>query len=243
MALQQNPNATGRIANLIYYTWRGIPCIRTMPNKVRQTKATKARAKDFGLAARYSAQWRAVFADLHPLPGDRQVMYRLNNIFMQWLRVPDQKERVKPENCEQLAGFEFNEKSRLKGRVKKYPVVDVSQKDKIVVTMPSLNPVSDIVAFTQTDKLRWTIVVAGINIAGRHENDPGLILPLTETFEMDYDRKILSARIIEFPVKFNKGDLIGVGVKLQYLVKEQKRYKALTEERWCPSAMIGLVCK
>ncbi len=66
MGKQTNIKLRGTVENTIYYQWRDIHCIRTVPARVRQTKATKKAATNFGIAVKSSAVVRSMFSKLMP---------------------------------------------------------------------------------------------------------------------------------------------------------------------------------
>src|SRR5665213_3254549 len=77
MGKQTNIKLRGTVENIIYYQWKGIHCIRTVPARVRQTKATKKAATDFGMAVKSSAVARSMFSKLMPQqPAGRSVIYK-----------------------------------------------------------------------------------------------------------------------------------------------------------------------
>ena len=60
MALQHKAFVTSSAGNVIFYEFRGKPCARAGPTRVRQTKATKSVATLFGKVARYSKYYAGV---------------------------------------------------------------------------------------------------------------------------------------------------------------------------------------
>ncbi len=70
---------TGRLGNIISYQRNGKHCLRTVPDKVRQTDNTRRAAKWFGAASRKGALIRSAFVpelDIHP---DQFLVNRLNS--------------------------------------------------------------------------------------------------------------------------------------------------------------------
>jgi hypothetical protein len=64
----------GKLGNLVFYEFRGVPCTRTLPSKVRQTKATKKSARLFGRATSLSAALRGGLGNFLPQDKGRRIM-------------------------------------------------------------------------------------------------------------------------------------------------------------------------
>src|SRR5215470_17450232 len=125
MAKQDGVFTNGRVGNLIYYRWRGIPCVRTVPDRVRQTKATRQSAKVFGRAVELSKGIRSFLSPCLPNYKGKEVMYTMNAALLSWLR------QEKPEEHISFVGLEFNEKSTMTSKLKQQPLVDFSKKGKV----------------------------------------------------------------------------------------------------------------
>ncbi len=85
MARQRTIYVTGKIANLIFYQWKGIPCSRIMPSVVHQTTATKASAGVFGQATRISKYLRESLQGFVPDYKDKPFTFKMNEEVRRWL--------------------------------------------------------------------------------------------------------------------------------------------------------------
>src|SRR6185369_275712 len=155
MARQQTIFVTGKINNLVFYKWKDLHCVRSMPLRVKQTKATKQSAKDFGRAAKLSRILRNAFSPLLPDYKNRKMTYRLNASLLHWLR---QKKSLKNIS---FIGFEFDRESELSSHCRQPFATSFSEKGKIIVTIPRLSIPQDILAPPDTKLLRLRIVAAG----------------------------------------------------------------------------------
>lgn len=77
MPSQINVQLTGRIQNLIFYKVGDKYYARTAPARVRQTKATKKRASEFGKASRVGKSLRQQLLSVIPFPADNKMQTRL----------------------------------------------------------------------------------------------------------------------------------------------------------------------
>ena len=99
MALQVGIHKfTGRLDNVIGYRRNNKYFLRSMPDKVRQTAATKRAARRFGIASRKGKLIRAAFHPHLGLRHDGTLVNRLNKLFIQAGR----------NNFPDLQGFHFN---------------------------------------------------------------------------------------------------------------------------------------
>jgi hypothetical protein len=99
MALQTGVcKFTGRLDNVIGYRRNGKYFFRSMPDKVRQTSATRRAARYFGIASRKGKLIRQAFRPHLDIRYDGSLVNRLNKLFIQAGRnsFPD------------LKGFRFN---------------------------------------------------------------------------------------------------------------------------------------
>jgi hypothetical protein len=69
---------TGRIDNVIGYRRNGVYCVRTMPETVRQTAATRRAARSFGMASRKGKLIRRALCPYMDLRHDGTHVNRLN---------------------------------------------------------------------------------------------------------------------------------------------------------------------
>jgi hypothetical protein len=99
MALQVGIHKfTGRLDNVIGYSRNGKYFLRSMPDKVKQTAATKRAARRFGIASRKGKLIRTAFCPHLAVRYDGSLVNRLNKHFIQAGR----------NNFPDLQGFHFN---------------------------------------------------------------------------------------------------------------------------------------
>ncbi|HEY1167196.1 MAG TPA: hypothetical protein VGE90_18610 [Chitinophaga sp.] len=99
MALQTDVlKFTGRLDNVIGYRRNGKYFLRCMPDKVRQTAATKRAARHFGVASRKGKLIRNAVRPYLDMRYDGTLVNRLNKLFIQ----------AGPDQFPNLQGFHFN---------------------------------------------------------------------------------------------------------------------------------------
>jgi hypothetical protein len=89
---------TGRVGNVIGYRRKGVYCVRTMPETVRQTAATRRAARSFGVASRRGRLIRRALCPYMDTRHDGSFVNRLNKELI----------LAGSHNLQALKGFRFN---------------------------------------------------------------------------------------------------------------------------------------
>ena len=233
MAKQSAVFNRGRIGNVIFYQWKGIGCARTVPRRVKQTKATKQSAKYFGSAARLSKSLRSSLSPALHNFNKRQVMYKMNAALLNWIR------QEKPiEGNISFVGLEFNDKSEFSSRFKKELLVDFDTKGKVIITVPRLKIPNDIVAPSYTSSVRLNIAAAGSMLDLHQLADAASV-----SIEVPYKDGWMDT--IKKELKFNckAGSINVVVVSLHYIAKKDRLEKEILDVRWTPATIVAAVVK
>jgi len=86
MPSQINLQITGRIQNIVFYKRGDKYYARSVSGNIRQTKATKKRATEFGKASRAGKILRQQLLPVIPFPADNKMQTRLVSHLFKWLR-------------------------------------------------------------------------------------------------------------------------------------------------------------
>jgi hypothetical protein len=103
---------TGRIGNLIGYRRNGVHYVRSMPDKVRQSSATRRAARNFGIASRKGKLIRRALLPQLNMRYDGTLVNRLNKALIQ----------AGYTNPDALQGFRFNSHTGLEKIFAQAPV-------------------------------------------------------------------------------------------------------------------------
>jgi hypothetical protein len=115
MPSQINLQITGRIQNIVFYKRGDKYYARFVSDGIRQTKATKKRATEFGKASRAGKILRQQHLPVIPFPADNKMQTRLVSDLFQWLRSGlDPEQPCDPAPF--LDGFSFTEGSTIQER-------------------------------------------------------------------------------------------------------------------------------
>lgn len=233
MARQQNIFVTGKLSNMIFYTFNGKPCVRMMPDKVRQTEATRKSASLFGKAASMTSairkELRPVYADL----PQTSVMQRLNAAMVKYLGSKGALAAGFVQQLEYLALFDFNKDHPLSSRLKVYPEVLFDNKGKMklsfanrsrkeMITMPSAAGFIQIqlagIAFTPDKPIEYKSWKYESGIVPVIDPQDDLSLPFTN----------------------RKGQMIIIGASIRYF-KSRDQNTMITQLNWMPSGIVSAV--
>ena len=229
MAKQDAIFVNGRIGNVIFYRWKGIGCARAVPARVRQTKATRQSAKDFGRAVQLSRHLRSFLSPVLPNYKSKAVMHTMNAALLTWLR------QEKPiEEHISFVGLEFNEKSTLASRLRQRPVVDCSEKGKIVISFPRLKIPEDILAPPNTTAVRIGIAAAGFMLSQFQ-----LTACASVSIEIPYEEGSLPVMKKELAFNCKPGSLNVIAMSLRYKTSTNSEAMEITDQRWMPAAIIA----
>jgi len=220
---------SGKIGNVVSYERGGKAFLRVLPEEVRQSKATKRSAKNFGKAMRIAKFLRWEIADLFPQGEGRYAEYKLNNAVAQWLPGRNSND---DDEAPALFSLPLCKKGLLSQRLKKPVTVDWTVDGVVILLIPALNLLTDIAAPVHTKLLHWTISVAGSSISHPVNTDTH-----TVEFDMDYTDTPLPAEQIALPFSIKPGSINLLGVSIRYMALEKNRLKRITKPGWMPAAI------
>jgi len=234
MARQKKVILSGRIANVIFYEFRGKPCARATPARVKQTKATKASARQFGKASCMSRLLRSGLDSVLPDPKDKPMMYRLNNALLQWLLNYKPARNKLTTDLPFIDQFEFNEESLLSERLKLPLTIDWTKPGKIILDIPKLNPRRDITAPAYTETVHWKIAVTSCS-----DDLTAVPRKYTTAVDMEYNDKLITVKRITLPFNVQKDEITVVAVGLNYEAAKRGSLQLVRDKQWLPVGVIG----
>lgn len=184
MGIQKNIKLRATVENIIYYQWKGIDCIRTVPAHVRQTKATRKAASDFGVAVKSSAVVRSMFGKLMPQqPAERSVIYKVDGAFRQWLKTNPLSNPEQMDEIPFFNGLSFNDEVNFQNRIGINIPINRTAERNLVLQWPELNPVKDIKAPKETAQVVVQYIAATIDMgkgAAHHSSATSFTIPYVD---------------------------------------------------------------
>ncbi|WP_109694087.1 hypothetical protein [Chitinophaga deserti] len=140
---------TGRLGNIIAYKRNGKHCLRTVPEKVRQTANTRRAAKRFGAASSKGALIRHAITPHLDIHTDHALVNRLNSLILQAGR----------NNHAALAKFRFNGYTGINTHINARPVFTKDGKLHI--------PAQEFKAFAKADRIEIKLIATRIDFTTR----------------------------------------------------------------------------
>lgn len=84
MGIRTNTGIYGTVGNIVTYKLRGKDVVRSLPGEIRQTKATKASAKDFGKIKKLSSFLRWGLGNVLSTYKSMPVMHMMDKAVRRW---------------------------------------------------------------------------------------------------------------------------------------------------------------
>jgi hypothetical protein len=219
--------------NVVISSWRGIITIRSKPVKVKQTHPTIRVGRYFGMAANRAGIIRKLLNPVIPDPASRDLIYRLQDAFYQWLRAGALNNDQPINNIPFFNGLSLNEKNELK-QFLRFPVsVNRTGDGQLLLHLPAFDPVDQIKAPADTRLLYLKIAVVGVGMGNPDQQ---------ETFQTElavpYIAWIFPAQDIRLQLATMPGRLVIVTIALQYFTGNTVEQIA-SQLPWKPTGIVG----
>ena len=234
MGKQTNIRLRGTVKNIIYYQWKGIDCIRTVPARVRQTAPTKQVAKNFGVAVRNAAVARSLFRKiLHVLPPGRALIHITDGAFRKWLHTNPLDEKAEADGISFFNGLSFNEESNFDKIIQAKVSVNRGLNGEVLIQWPECNPVNDVKAPTGTAHIVIKYLAATIDM-----QQPGVYHATETEYSFPYKNEAIPAKEMILENVTAPGNLALVAMAIWYY-KDDTQSKPINILRWKPSGIIA----
>ena len=203
MAIQAAAYLKGKIDNIVFYQRSGIYIARSIPDKVKQSAATKQRSINFGIASSAGKTLRQLLSGSIAYPKDKRMQSRLSGAIAQWLGVNNISEVLPVINIPFTKSFSFNEISTIVERFK-VPVTFSQPADNMLqVFIPSFVPVVSIAAPVNTVEIEFTITAAVCRL-----KDATSMGNCSATLTIPYTNETINEQTISFPLKTDSGNIV-----------------------------------
>jgi hypothetical protein len=227
---------TGRIGNVIHYKMGNKFYSRSAPRKYKQTKGTKEKSVEFGMASTIGRVIRENLEAVIPEPADRKMQTRLVGEIFNWLQLA--RHQPAPVSTQStLDGFRFSSESHgLSWRWKLKFEVNNPVSGQIHIAIPSFIPESALRTPAGASGVVCRIASVVIDIEnkekiGSAQNEIGYTL----------DRNEAPAQNIIQELPMPGGSLLVTGMCLEYLVVRQGRLVPTNDKLFRPSEIIYAV--
>jgi hypothetical protein len=216
---------SGKLDDFILYKFRGKTCIRSIPDEVKQTEATKKKALVFGKAARMGRVIRKAMNHLFKNLDDKGIMNRLNGALVKCLNAEN------PPDYTALIGFSFTETSTLAGRLKKFPELSFDDAGTAILSFPLLREKMEFMVPASAVSVDLTF--SAVCLDPENPDDS----PQTWGIRFELTKGVLQPEQLELPFTNTIGRLIVVGAALRFYTDNKKDFPVLKEE-WVPTGIV-----
>ncbi|MGN6803059.1 MAG: hypothetical protein ACTHJN_14245 [Ginsengibacter sp.] len=229
-----NVQLTGRIQNLVFYKLGDRYCVRTVPSRVKQTKATKARGKQFGIASRAGATLRRQLLNVIPFPSDNNMQTRLVSAIYRYLQLT---EKIRPEQTDRLAyidGFQFTEGYTILERWKVALSVTRNPEGGLQLNIPVFIPTKNISAPAETVSVICDIAAGGFD--RKTGNPTG---GFSTSLRYQYNDVEVPEQVITMPIPMPPACVIVTAISFQYQMMKSGHEAQVKKKAFMPSGIVS----
>jgi hypothetical protein len=224
---------TGRIGNVIHYKLGDKFYSRVAPGKFKQTKATKAKASEFGMASTIGRIIRQNLETVIFNMADNKMQTRLVGEIFQWLQV-SRHEPSSNVTKPHLDRFIFSTESpQLPSRWKANFMVSSPASGQIQITIPSFIPYSSFKAPPRTTNVVCKIATVVIDVEKKK-----VIGSAQNEISYTMDKNIVDAYNIIQEVSMPKGGLLVTGMCLEFSISQRQKMVPTKDKLYQPSQII-----
>lgn len=234
MAIVKDVFVSGTMGNLVLYRRMGISCLRTKPDHVKQSAATKIRGLNFGVASRAGKGLRPGLKAVMPVPTDRSMQSRFSGAIAKWLALSSVEELAPCEAVPYLSTFQFTTGATFSERFR-VPVTISHLKDGVItVGIDAFIPALHIVAPAGTVSVTLIVSVAGCELktGGATGNE-------THALQIPYDHTQIPAQSLAFHVPAPAGSLAVTAARLIYKDVKSGEFVNRENRAFMPAGVIN----
>ena len=237
MGKQTGLYLNGKSGNILYYSWKEIPCLRTIPANVYQSPVVVAHKNANGLSTTMGASFRRLLADVVPYAKSMRMQTAVRLALLKWLKqVPGPS--VPPAKIPFISELSFNEAAILKKCLQVPVTLTQTAPGELAVAIPQMVPVTAFIAPRETAYINIKIAAACCDFS------TGEALQNYSTYlTIPYNAVSIPSQAISFSLQTPVSTLTMVAVALNYFTIKNGTSSLITNERFRPSQVIGYVVK
>jgi len=233
MSKQRGIYLHGKSGNILYYSWKGIPCERMIPANVFQSPVVAAHKNTIGLSTTMGGSIRKMLADVTPYPKSVKMQTAVRVALLKWLKsgpVPSQP----PAHIPYISGLSFNEAAVLKKCLHVPFTVTITPQSELSVLIPEHIPATVFTAPQQTDYIIVKLAVACCNI-----RTGDALQNYSYNISVPYNAEKIPPQTISLPLQMPADCLTIVTAALEYFTNKSGTASLLSDERFRPCQVIG----
>ncbi|MGN6531292.1 MAG: hypothetical protein ACTHK0_06035 [Ginsengibacter sp.] len=232
MPSQINLQITGRIQNIVFYKRGDKYYARSVPGRIRQTKATKKRATEFGKASGAGKILRQQLLPVIPFPADNKMQTRLVSDLFSWLRSGlDPQQPCDPVSF--LNDFNFTYGDTVAERWRVSLEVTKIAGGMLQMKIPAFVPAKNILAPAGTVTVKCHIATGGYDL--KHGGATG---GFSTSLKFIYNNEPVAEQIISLPTPTPSGSLIVTAVSLEYFFNKNSNLQKSMNKAFMPAGIV-----
>lgn len=226
----------GRIGNLIHYRVGDKYYSRLAPRKYKQTKATKAKASEFGMASTIGRLIRQNLDSVIFNYTDNKMQTNLVREIFEWLQIA-RNQPASSVTQARLEGFNFSTESPLLSSRWKIKV-DVSSltAGQLQIKIPSFVPKTSFIAPARTTNIVCKIASVVIDVKNKVE-----IASVTNKISYVMDKNKVESQAIVQDLPMPKGSLLVTGMCLEFSISQRQTAVPTKDKLFQPSQIVYAV--
>jgi hypothetical protein len=233
MPSQIDVQITGRIQNLIFYKRGDKYYTRTAPGKVKQTKATKKRATEFGQASRIGKCLREQLRPAIPFPSDNKMQTRLVSALFQWLR--SGFDATQPnDQVPFVSNFSFTEGYSLRERWRVALQVTRVNEGGLQLTIPAFVPARSISAPAGTLTVKCNIAATTCTVANGITTSG-----FCTSLHFDFNEEEVPEQVVSLPMPASAGSLVVTAISLEYNLLKNGYVQQTANKAFMPAGVVS----
>ena len=233
MASQKQLQITGKIGNIIFYKRGDNYYARSVPVKVKQTKATKKCSTLFGKASAAGKCLRQQLLPCLPFPRDVNMQVKLVSAISAWLRSGNDPPQPGDE-VPFVNNFQFTEGSSVRERWKVALQVTKVDEGGLRLTIPSFVPAASMSAPAGTVAVKCNIAATACNV----EN--GITVSgFATSLQFDWNDKEVPEHVVSLPLSVSPGNLVVTAVYLEYFSVKNGLMQKIAKKAFMPAGVVS----
>lgn len=220
MAKQIAAFLKGRMNNVVFYQLGNNYVARSLPAQMPQTEATKARSRNFGVAAAAGRILRSYWQELLPNPKDKSMQSRFSGAVAKWLGQTNVQDLPPQENLPFISGFHFTTETNIAERLRLALTVTANTTG-LSITLPAFVPTQSITAPAGTVSVELLFAVAACGLA-QQEYRGGVLAQM----QIAYTNGLQPAQQLVLALPVTAGSLVVTAAAMRYTLAD-----GMVEER------------
>jgi hypothetical protein len=234
MGRQTGVKFIGTIDGVIYYIWKGIYCMRSMPGFFNQSAATQETASVLGRASNQGKLLRMGLEPLLPNPKLSSMQKRLQTAIQYIINMQEGHNMEELEETDTLQSFVFNEKARCNNIFSSMISATCIPDKGVGIDIQAFNPAGKFRYPGSIHKLRFILAAVVVNTRKKELADTCYIQA-----EIDYTNKEQVAMHFDLPVTTGKGCLVTATVAVQFCATGKDEKEFIKNARYLPMINAG----